>query len=201
MEENSNLKVGFALKRIRQMKSSGGKKYTQVMLAKDLGVGQSYIGGLENDTRTPSFKTLTKISDALGISLRNLIDLCEYQKLTEKYSSSNNSGTLEPLSYDELTRIGTPEALAFRDVTKTFDFENLNFKLGEFLDNIDVKKKTYEEENFPYRDSTNLSDIISKGINKQKDIFFNNKKLTFGQLLGLNQYLDAITNSTENGGG
>lgn len=199
MEENSNLKVGFALKRIRQMKSIEGKKYTQAMMAKDLGVGQSYIGGLENNTRTPSFKTLTKISDALGISLRNLIDLCEYQQLTEKYSRMSENKTLKPFSYDELTNIGTPEALAFRDVTKTFDFENLNFKLGEFLDNIDLKKKIYEGESFPYIDSTNLSDVLSKGINKQKNIFFNNHKLTDGQILGLNQYLEAITNQNNGG--
>ncbi|EOA3407650.1 helix-turn-helix transcriptional regulator [Enterococcus avium] len=199
MEENSNLKVGFALKRIRQMKSIEGKKYTQAMMAKDLGVGQSYIGGLENNTRTPSFKTLIKISDALGISLRNLIDLCEYQQLTEKYSRMSENKTLKPFSYDELTNIGTPEALAFRDVTKTFDFENLNFKLGEFLDNIDLKKKIYEGESFPYIDSTNLSDVLSKGINKQKNIFFNNQKLTDGQILGLNQYLEAITNQNNGG--
>lgn len=199
MEENSNLKVGFALKRIRQMKSIEGKKYTQAMMAKDLGVGQSYIGGLENNTRTPSFKTLIKISDALGISLRNLIDLCEYQQLTEKYSRMSENKTLKPFSYNELTNIGTPEALAFRDVTKTFDFENLNFKLGEFLDNIDLKKKIYEGESFPYIDSTNLSDVLSKGINKQKNIFFNNQKLTDGQILGLNQYLEAITNQNNGG--
>ena len=199
MEENSNLKVGFALKRIRQMKSIEGKKYTQAMMAKDLGVGQSYIGGLENNTRTPSFKTLIKISDALGISLRNLIDLCEYQQLTEKYSRMSENKTLKPFSYDELTNIGTPEALAFRDVTKTFDFENLNFKLGEFLDNIDLKKKIYEGESFSYIDSTNLSDVLSKGINKQKNIFFNNQKLTDGQILGLNQYLEAITNQNNGG--
>lgn len=199
MEENSNLKVGFALKRIRQMKSIEGKKYTQAMMAKDLGVGQSYIGGLENNTRTPSFKTLIKISDALGISLRNLIDLCEYQQLTEKYSRMSENKTLKPFSYDELTNIGTPEALAFRDVTKNFDFENLNFKLGEFLDNIDLKKKIYEGESFPYIDSTNLSDVLSKGINKQKNIFFNNQKLTDGQILGLNQYLEAITNQNNGG--
>lgn len=199
MEENSNLKVGFALKRIRQMKSIEGKKYTQAMMAKDLGVGQSYIGGLENNTRTPSFKTLIKISDALGISLRNLIDLCDYQQLTGKYSRMSENKTLKPFSYDELTNIGTPEALAFRDVTKTFDFENLNFKLGEFLDNIDLKKKIYEGESFPYIDSTNLSDVLSKGINKQKNIFFNNQKLTDGQILGLNQYLEAITNQNNGG--
>lgn len=199
MEENSNLKVGFALKRIRQMKSIEGKKYTQAMMAKDLGVGQSYIGGLENNTRTPSFKTLIKISDSLGISLRNLIDLCEYQRLAELYCQPSKDGTHNLLSPEELSNIGTPEAFAFRDVSKSFDYENLNFKLGEFLDNVDVKKKIYEGENVPYIDSTNLSDIISKGINKQKNIFFNNQKLTDGQILGLNQYLKAITNQ-DNGG-
>lgn len=199
MEENSNLKVGFALKRIRQMKSIAGKKYTQAMMAKDLGVGQSYIGGLENNTRTPSFKTLIKISDALGISLRNLIDLCEYQRLTELYCQPSKDGTHDLLSSEELSNIGTPEAFAFRDVSKSFDYENLNFKLGEFLDNVDVKKKIYEGENVPYIDSTNLSDIISKGINKQKNIFFNNQKLTDGQILGLNQYLEAITNQNNGG--
>ncbi|MBS7577094.1 MULTISPECIES: helix-turn-helix transcriptional regulator [unclassified Enterococcus] len=199
MEKNSNLKVGFALKRIRQMKSIEGKKYTQAMMAKDLGVGQSYIGGLENNTRIPSFKTLTKISDALGISLRNLIDLCEYQRLTELYCHPSKDERHDLLSSEELYKIGTPEAFAFRDVSKSFDFENLNFKLGEFLDNIDVKKKIYEGENFPYIDSTNLSDVISKGIDKQKNIFFNNQKLTDGQILGLNHYLEAITNQ-KNGG-
>lgn len=202
MENNTdNLKVGFAIKRIRKMKSSiAEKKYTQAMLAKDLGVAQSYIGGLENNTKTPSFKTLTKIAEALGVSLRNLINLCEYQQLSEKYSNQNRNGELEPFSYDELTKIGTSEALAFRDVMKTFDLKNLDFKLGEFLDEIDVRKKTYEDENYPYIDTANLSDIITKGINKQKNIIFNNQQLTDGQLLGINQYLLAITDSLKNGG-
>ncbi|OFL92928.1 MULTISPECIES: helix-turn-helix domain-containing protein [Enterococcus] len=202
MENNTdNLEVGFAIKRIRKMKSSiAEKKYTQAMLAKDLGVAQSYIGGLENNTKTPSFKTLTKIAEALGVSLRNLINLCEYQQLSEKYSNKKRNGELEPFSYDELTKIGTSEALAFRDVMKTFDLKNLDFKLGEFLDEIDVRKKTYEDENYPYIDTANLSDIITKGINKQKNIIFNNQQLTDGQLLGINQYLLAITDSLKNGG-
>lgn len=192
--DNNNLKVGFALKRIREMKSSNGQKYTQAMLAKDLGVGQSYIGGLENNTRIPSFKTLTKIADALGVSLRVLINLCEYQQLVDTYSSSNDKEkSLTPFSYEQLTDIGTPEALAFRDVAETFDFKNLDYKLGEFLDKIDLQKKIYQDETFPYITSSNLSDIISKGITKQEKVFFNNTELTDGQLLGLNQYLNAIT--------
>lgn len=192
--ENNNFKVGFALKRIREMKSNNGQKYTQAMLAKDLGVGQSYIGGLENNTRIPSFKTLTKIADALGVSLRVLINLCEYQQLVDTYSSSNDKEKgVTPFSYEQLTDIGTPEALAFRDVTETFDFKNLDYKLGEFLDKIDLQKKIYQDETFPYITSSNLSDIISKGITKQEKVFFNNTELTDGQLLGLNQYLNAIT--------
>lgn len=199
MNENNNLKVGFALKRIREMKSVDGEKYTQKMLAKDLGVGQSYVGGLENNTRVPSFKTLTKITEALDISLRSLINLCEYQRLTELYCLPSKDGKHDPLPDEELTKIGTPEALAFRDVNQTFDWANLNFKLGEFLDKIDLQTKIYEEENYPIIETANLSEIISKGIKKQMNVFYNNQSLTDGQLLGINQYLKAITNSEENG--
>lgn len=199
MDENNNLKVGFALKRIREMKSADGKKYTQKMLAEDLGVGQSYVGGLENDTRVPSFKTLTKIAEALDISLHSLINLCEYQRLTELYCLPSINGKHDPLPEEELSEIGTPEALAFRDVSKTFDWANLNFKLGEFLDKVDLQKKIYEGGNYPIIDTVNLSDIIFRGINKQQNVFYNNKLLTDGQLSGINQYLKAITNSEENG--
>lgn len=188
----NNLNLGFAIKRIRKMNSSNGKKYTQAMLAKDLGVSQAYIGGLENNTRVPSLKTLAKIADVLGVTLRTLINLSEYNQLLEKYTTLDGEKRI-PKSKQELTKIGTSEALAFRDISSNIDAQTLYFKLGDFLDKIDAQKKFYESGSSPYIENINLSDIIDKGINNQNNLEFKNQMLDDGQILGLKQYLIAIT--------
>ena len=44
-----------------------------------------------------------------------------------------------------------------------------------------------------------LSKIINKGVKKENKVLFKNTLLTDGQLLGLNQYLEAITNQNNGG--
>lgn len=193
----NNLSFGFAIKEIRKMKTSEEQKYTQAMLAKELGVSQAYVGGLENNTRVPSLKTIANIADVLGVTLRTLINLSEYYQLLEKYTTDGEKRISK--SAEELTKIGTPEALAYRDISSEFDIQNLGFKLGCFLDKIDAQKRFYESEKFPYVDNINLSSLLSKSTSKQNNILFQNKILTDGQINGLEQYLIAITSSQKEG--
>ncbi|WP_317913553.1 helix-turn-helix transcriptional regulator [Carnobacterium maltaromaticum] len=158
---------------------------------------QAYVGGLENNTRVPSLKTIANIADVLGVTLRTLINLSEYYQLLEKY---NTDGEKRISKFaEELTKIGTPEALAYRDISNEFDIQNLGFKLGCFLDKTDAQKRFYESEKFPYVDNINLSSLLSKSTSKQNNILFQNKILTDGQINGLEQYLIAITSSQKEG--
>lgn len=198
------MNFGFAIKHLRKSKP----KYTQADLAEAIGVDRSYIGGLETDKRTPSLPTLIKIADNLGVSLRTLINLSMFQELYEKYTIEyNNSRKI--LSDEEINAIGSPEAFAFRDVYNNTDWKNLYNHLGDFLDKIELQTKQYEsnimephskENNSVTSNVIDISTIIHEGITKEKDVIFKKQQLTDGQLLGLNQYLLAITNTNENGG-
>lgn len=134
MDNHSNLFIGSAIKNIRNRKRLNGKKYTQKMLAEELGVGQSYIGGMENNVRTPSFKTLAKISRTLDISLVKLVSLGEYERLCALYGNK---------SHRELTEIGTAESLAFRDLCVWFDSKDVYDNIGYFFDKFEEQRAMY----------------------------------------------------------
>ncbi|MFW7419744.1 helix-turn-helix domain-containing protein [Vagococcus fluvialis] len=191
------MKFGFAIKHFRKIKP----KYTQADLAEAIGVDRSYIGGLETDKRTPSLSTLIKIADNLDVSLRTLINLSMYQELYEKYTIESNN-TRKILSDEEIDSIGSAEAFAFRDVYNETDKTNLYNHLGDFLDKIELRTRQYEscstathsvEKTNITSNEVDVSTIINVGINKEKNILFKKQQLTDGQLLGLNQYLNAIT--------
>ncbi|MFW7361663.1 helix-turn-helix domain-containing protein [Vagococcus fluvialis] len=198
------MKFGFAIKHFRKIKP----KYTQADLAEAIGVDRSYIGGLETDKRTPSLSTLIKIADNLDVSLRTLINLSMYQELYEKYTIESNN-TRKILSDEEIDSIGSSEAFAFRDVFNETDIANLHNHLGDFLDKVELRTRQYEsgsiathsvEKNNIPSNEVDIASIINVGINKEKNILFKKQQLTDGQLLGMNQYLQAITNTIENGG-
>lgn len=66
----SKEELGLRIKEARQMKSNQiGRKYTQAMLANDIGISQGYLGDIERGRRYPNYALLSKISDACGIQL------------------------------------------------------------------------------------------------------------------------------------
>ena len=64
----SGKKLRKNLKRLRLK-----KKLPQADLSKSLDVNRTYISNIENGRMNPTFSTLEKISEALGISISELL--------------------------------------------------------------------------------------------------------------------------------
>ncbi len=68
--EISKVKLGELIRKARNEKrEKTGIKYTQKMLAEDIGVSRSYIGDVETGRIYPGFKNLKKIAEACEVSL------------------------------------------------------------------------------------------------------------------------------------
>ncbi|MBO8183642.1 MAG: helix-turn-helix domain-containing protein [Archaeoglobus sp.] len=62
--------LGKLVKKARAIKSKQiGKRYTQAMLAKDIGKSQSYIGDIESGRTYPTFVVLNAIAEACNVPL------------------------------------------------------------------------------------------------------------------------------------
>jgi transcriptional regulator with XRE-family HTH domain len=60
--------LGKLVKEARKIKSKNiGKRYTQVMLCKDIGKSQGYIADIESGRTYPAFKVLSKIAEACQV--------------------------------------------------------------------------------------------------------------------------------------
>lgn len=59
-------------KRIRQLRTTRG--WSQELLADQAGMHRTYMWGIEQGVRNPSVRHLTRIADALGVSLSALFD-------------------------------------------------------------------------------------------------------------------------------
>jgi transcriptional regulator with XRE-family HTH domain len=198
------MNFGFAIKYMRKKNT----EYTQADLAKVIGVDRSYIGGLETNKRTPSLNTLIKIADNLNVTLRTLINLSVLDELYEKYTIPTGNSSQRIISNDKIEAINTYEAYAFRDLYPSLHKTNFHNHIGAFLDDLELRTKQYEsnevlpiintKEKIPVN-SSSLSEIIDKGIEQDNIVLFRNNELTDAQLLGLNHYLEAITNQ-KNGG-
>ncbi|TCK67921.1 helix-turn-helix protein [Winogradskyella wandonensis] len=62
------MNIGKALRDIRK-----GKKITQKELAETVGISNTYLSEIENNSRRPSIDILKKISDSLGVNILYLI--------------------------------------------------------------------------------------------------------------------------------
>lgn len=70
MLELSKNQIGEIIKKARKVKSKElGKRYTQVMLAKDIGMSQGYIGDIESGRTYPTLKVLNKIATACNLPM------------------------------------------------------------------------------------------------------------------------------------
>ncbi|MFN3093328.1 helix-turn-helix domain-containing protein, partial [Bacillus pumilus] len=57
-----NRKIGYAVKRLRLK-----KKKTVEDAAKEIGISQSYLSRIENNTQTPSVKVINQIADYFDV--------------------------------------------------------------------------------------------------------------------------------------
>lgn len=59
-------------KRIRHLRAA--RKWSQEYLAERAGMHRTYMWGIEQGVRNPSLRHLTRIADALGVSVASLFD-------------------------------------------------------------------------------------------------------------------------------
>ena len=73
--------MGYRIKEARKIKSKNiGKRYTQIMLAKDLGFSRGYIGDIENGGIYPNYVVLSNICNTCNISLGFFDDKNKYKE-------------------------------------------------------------------------------------------------------------------------
>ena len=59
-------------KRVRALRTA--KAWSQERLAEEAGMHRTYMWGIEQGTRNPSLRHLTRLADALGVPLQSLFD-------------------------------------------------------------------------------------------------------------------------------
>ena len=57
---------------VRELRT--GRGWSQERLAEQAGMHRTYMWGIEQGTRNPSLRHLTRLADALGVSLRSLFE-------------------------------------------------------------------------------------------------------------------------------
>jgi transcriptional regulator with XRE-family HTH domain len=66
----NKIELGKLIKKAREYKAETiGEKYTQEMLANDIGIARSSIGDFESGRKYPKYDYLAKIADACGVNL------------------------------------------------------------------------------------------------------------------------------------
>ncbi|MEN6490208.1 MAG: XRE family transcriptional regulator [Smithella sp.] len=82
--------LGQRIKTARRYKTTRcGKKYTQSMLAKDVGVSRSYLGDIEAGRKYPNYALLSKIAEACEVPII-LFDAEHYNQAFKKLRIINN---------------------------------------------------------------------------------------------------------------
>lgn len=143
----SSGEVGKLIKAAREMKSQQtGQRYTQIMLANDIGISRSYLGDIETGRTYPSYKLLSKIGEACGVPLNFFSELekgidkyvaeqfSEYdsdtQQMVKGFIRQRDDVNLEFLSgqgVDKLKLMGIPTKDSVLDMerVKSYDIESL----------------------------------------------------------------------------
>jgi transcriptional regulator with XRE-family HTH domain len=119
----SKEEVGKLVKEARKIKSEKtGKRYTQVMLAKDIDKSQGYIGDIESGRTYPTFRVLSKIAESCNIPFSFFGTTEDELKSDEdSYDSINDSedkGLAAALNTDSSIKMSPPEVL---DVKSAMD--------------------------------------------------------------------------------
>lgn len=110
--------LGTLITKARKIKASKiGKKYTQEMLANDLGLSRGYIGDIENGRTYPNYVLLNKIAEACDVPLGFFDDnnfsmrLQKLQKgagLSRQELSDKTGISFNDLSYYEIDPLSKP---------------------------------------------------------------------------------------------
>jgi transcriptional regulator with XRE-family HTH domain len=59
-------------KRVRALRTARG--WSQERLAEEAGMHRTYMWGIEQGTRNPSLRHLSRLSDALGVTLQSIFE-------------------------------------------------------------------------------------------------------------------------------
>lgn len=103
IKEEVYLSIGENLKLIRKQ-----KKQSQTLFAKSLGISRTYLSDLENDRKSPSIETVTKIAEKLNISTLYLLE----GKKTFEDLSIKDQTRLRKEHLENLTTINEGELLS-----------------------------------------------------------------------------------------
>ena len=99
----SKEELGKLVKEARKIKSEKiGKRYTQLMLAKDINKSQGYIGDIESGRTYPTYKVLSDISEACNVPL-------SFFEKNKNFISPKDIIKKSNVPYDNFTRISCEE--------------------------------------------------------------------------------------------
>jgi transcriptional regulator with XRE-family HTH domain len=143
--EISKVTLGELIRKARKEKhKKTGIKYTQKMLANDIGVSRGYIGDIETGRVYPGFKNLKKIAEACGVSL-SFFERTEYDEERIYYN--------EPAIYEKLpddlkefvaNEKNTPYLIVAKQLS-AYDLSKITEREMQFL--IDWLKMAIEKRN------------------------------------------------------
>lgn len=105
------MSIGTRIKELRLE-----RKMTQKDFAKEIGISRSYLGDLENDRKSPSVETISKLSDKLnvssayffgGVDVKKIYDECllSLKKLDGAKDSMSINPEVDPLIIDEVNSL------------------------------------------------------------------------------------------------
>lgn len=120
------MSIGENLKLIRKQ-----KKQSQTLFAKSLGISRTYLSDLENDRKSPSIETVTKIAEKLNISTLYLLE---------------GKKTFEDLSIEDQTRLRKEHT---KNLTTINEGELLS--LFYYLDNLEDNRFNNETVSLLYK--------------------------------------------------
>lgn len=126
IKEEVYLSIGENLKLIRKQ-----KKQSQTLFAKSLGISRTYLSDLENDRKSPSIETVTKIAEKLNISTLYLLE---------------GKKTFEDLSIEDQTRLRKEH---IKNLTAVDEGELLS--LFYYLDNLEDNRFNNETVSLLYK--------------------------------------------------
>lgn len=126
--------LGRLIKKARKIKAEKtGRKYTQQMLANDLGISRGYVGDFENGRTYPNYVLLNQIANACGVPLSFFEGAETETELTVAESFAEyNSDTLVKIPVVGVIRAGEP----IRAEQNIIDYEYLPadmVKSGEYF--------------------------------------------------------------------
>ncbi len=115
--------LGNKIKELRKK-----NKFTQTELAEKVGVTKSTIAAYENDTRTPSYDVLIKMSDVFKVTLDYLI--------LERKDDRNI----------DVSKLTTSQIFTIKDMVRCFENDNRNLANCGYVFNENYLNETFKNK-------------------------------------------------------